>query len=203
IERDLHAGRFARGAFMGTQAELCMNYGVSPPVFFQATRVLMHRGLVELRKGNGGGLFAADNSTLQVGKRMATYLECIGVDFADAAPVSRLLQELCVRLATEALTVEAAQELRGLTQQLTDADHFDRGRLMSRMFQHFAQASGNEVLALLYRAITDVMLDFVYTDATEADRAVPHALLHRLVGRIAEHVIAAEHEQAASAYGEF
>lgn len=202
IERDMQGGRYPPGSFMGTQSDLCAAYGVTGPIFFQASRVLMHRGLVELRPGNRGGLFAADDSVAHVGKRMATYLECIGVDFADAVSVSQLLQALCVQLATGNVDIEAAAAIRAATRRLSSNDYFDRSRLLSQLFQQFAEASGNVALALLYRVITDVMLD-ITAPGDAAEHKVPPARFNELATRIAEGVVAADHERAADAYRQF
>jgi DNA-binding FadR family transcriptional regulator len=201
FERDLGKGRYKPGSFMGTRQELCAAYGVTSPIFFQASRVLIHRGLVELRPGNRGGLFAADHSLEQVAKRMATYLECIGVDLSDALPVSRLLQEFCVRGATGRVTIETAVSIRATTAEVATCDAFDRGRLLSRMFHLFADASGNVVLALLYRVITELLLDVVTDFAAGSDIPIT-AFIDQTI-RMAEAVIAADPEQSAFAYQQF
>jgi len=202
FERDLTDGRFAPGGFMGTREDLCAAYGVTSPIFFQASRVLVHRGLAELRPGNRGGLFACDHSVERVGKRVATYLECTGVDFDDVAPVSRLLQELCVRMATGWVRVEAARTIRATMARVMPADTFERGRLLSYLFQQFADASGNVILALLHRVSTEVMLD-VSAPAATAEQDAPTGPFLDLGARMAEAVIAGDHALVAELYQQF
>jgi len=203
FERDLANGRFPPGSFMGTRQDLCAAYGVTSETFFQASRVLIHRGLAEMRTGNRGGLFACDHSLDQVAKRMATYLECIGVDFPEAAPVSRLLQEWCVRAATGNVSVRTATAIRAIAGELATCDTFDRGRLLRSMFQQFASASGNVVLALLYRLSTDLMLAVSSDFAVLTYSDVPTETYVGLAVRLAEAVISADHDEAAFAYQQF
>jgi DNA-binding FadR family transcriptional regulator len=187
---------------MGTQSDLCVAYGATSQIFFQAIRVLIDRGLVELRQGNGGGLFAIDRSIARCAKRIATYLECIGVEFDDALQVSNLLQGMCVRSATFVMTIEQAEAIRLTSTELADADYYLRRRLLTQLFQQFAESSGNVVLALLYRAINDVMNDFAVA-SDDADHAVPQAVLVALGRQLADAAIAGDHAEAGATYRGF
>jgi len=187
------------GQLIGTQNELCERYQVSQTVFFQATRILMDRGMAELRQGSGGGLFVSDRSLAQCGQRVAKYFECIGIRFSDCEEVNRMLQELCMRLATGRLPLAAVDRIRAMEEALETADYYQRYYLLSRISQEFAEGSGNIVLAVLYRCITDVLLDFGVDEENDSF-AAPQAMVVDLTVAMAEAVIAGRHEEAASFY---
>jgi DNA-binding FadR family transcriptional regulator len=114
IQAHIEEAGLEAGRLIGTQNELCERYQVSQTVFFQATRILMDRGMAELRLGSGGGLFVSDRSLAQCGQRMAKYFECIGIRFDDCEEVNRMLQELCMRLATGRLPLAAVDRIRAM-----------------------------------------------------------------------------------------
>lgn len=187
---------------IGTQGDLCERHQVSPSVFFQATRILIDRGVAELRRGSGGGLFVADRAFSQCGQRMSKYFECIGVTFEDCGEVNRTLQELCMRHACGALPLAAVDRIREIQRQLASANYSQRNYLLSQLSQEYAEGTGNIVLALLYRCITDVLLDFS-VDEELSSPIVPQVVLIELSLALSEAVIAGSHEDAAALYALF
>lgn len=201
LTRDLDEALLQPGAFIGTRRDLCEQYGVTADIFFQAVRILEARGLAEMRPGSGGGLFATGGSLSGCARRLGTYLEFIGVDFDDANPVSVLLQGMCVREAVANTSVEAATAIRATARKLLAAtEHFERSRLLARLFDAFADTSGNPVLALFYRVVTSVMLDIVSIDEPDWEGHAPQAVIVDLSIRLADAVIAGDDDGAGSHY---
>ena len=202
IVDQIEAEGLAPGDLIGTQSDLCERHQVSPGVFFQATRILVDRGVAELRRGSGGGLFVADHAFAQCGQRMSKYFECIGITFEDCGEVNRTLQELCMRHACGALPLATVDRIREIQRQVATASYSQRNYLLSQLSQEYAEGTGNVVLALLYRCITDVLLDFS-VDEELSSPIVPQVVLIELSMALSEAVIAGSHEEAAALYALF
>jgi DNA-binding FadR family transcriptional regulator len=59
IEDEILAARLPVGAHLGRRVEHMNRFGISPTVMSEVMRILQIRGLVNVRRGTGGGLFVA------------------------------------------------------------------------------------------------------------------------------------------------
>jgi DNA-binding FadR family transcriptional regulator len=151
IEAEI-ANEAAAGSVLGTESELCARYGVSTTIFRQAARILEAADLAMTRRGNGGGLVVNGYSIVGAAKTVATYLEFRGAKVADMLPVSARFFEMGIMLASERMTLAAADQLRVLHAEISAAPTgFERGMRNLEFNHQMVAAAGNPVLALIYR----------------------------------------------------
>lgn len=76
------------GAFLGSESELLKNLDVSRPTLRQAARIVESERLLSVRKGQGGGFFAARPSPSDVIRAPARFLRLNGASLLDIHEVA-------------------------------------------------------------------------------------------------------------------
>jgi DNA-binding FadR family transcriptional regulator len=79
------------GAFIGSLPEIARQLGVGTATVQQAARVLEHEGLLDVRRGPGGGYFGARPDAAALERSVATYLRVRGADDYEALEMMTLL----------------------------------------------------------------------------------------------------------------
>jgi GntR family transcriptional regulator, transcriptional repressor for pyruvate dehydrogenase complex len=150
---------FARepGAQIGSLAELAQALGVGIVTVQQAARILEHEGLLEVRRGPGGGYFGRrpDVSTLE--RALVGYMRSEPASRAEVLDMTSLLfNELC---AAAARCSDAAQhdELRKLATAIgsSDADS-DIGPLEERLQNQLFRMVNRPFFELLTRVALQI-----------------------------------------------
>lgn len=59
VEEEILAARLPVGAHLGRRSEFMQRFGISPTIMNETLRILRDSGLVDVRRGNRGGLFVA------------------------------------------------------------------------------------------------------------------------------------------------
>lgn len=103
------------GARLGTKDELRANCGVSVGTFNEALRMVQARGLVTVRSGPGGGLFASQQSPMV---RLGNAMLALGEDAASVADAFRLRHALDPLLVEDALEHASAHDIAALRVEL-------------------------------------------------------------------------------------
>ncbi|MFC7303883.1 FadR/GntR family transcriptional regulator [Streptomyces monticola] len=152
-----------QGARLGTKEELRTACGVSVGTFNETLRLLQSRGLVTVRPGPGGGLFAAAQSPMRRLGNSVLALDAHQPDGAGAQEARRIRDALDPLLAEDALWHASPAQIAELRGELADlaeaarepdpaafaaADHRFRTRL--------AALSPNTLLRSLYATLLPV-----------------------------------------------
>lgn len=162
LEADIAAGATAAGTLLGTEQELCLQYGVSATTFRQAARVLEASGIAAMRPGNRGGLIAAGPSVDGAARTAAAYLQFTGAQVDDVMALSEGLFPLLIRLATDRVTVAAVQDLRALLKAINQTDElYEQGLRRTQLFEAVARIAGNPVLQLCQQMSMHFLVDVV------------------------------------------
>ncbi|OBB13030.1 GntR family transcriptional regulator [Mycolicibacterium setense] len=103
------------GDRLGTKEELRTACGVSVGTFNEALRMVQSRGLVTLRSGPGGGLFASRQSPVV---RLGNSMLALDDDAASVADAVRLRNALDPLLVEDALEHASAHDIRALRAEL-------------------------------------------------------------------------------------
>lgn len=151
------------GERLGTKEELRATCGVSVGTFNETLRLLQSRGLVTVRPGPGGGLFAAEQSAMRRLGNSVLALDAKEPDDTRAEEARRIRDALVPLLIEDALWHGSPADVAALRQELTelaeaarradpvafaDADH----RLRTRL----AAVSPNSLLRSLYATLLPV-----------------------------------------------
>jgi GntR family transcriptional repressor for pyruvate dehydrogenase complex len=153
-------GQLQPGDRMPPERELARQFGVSRTVVREAVRALMAQGLLEVRAGSGS--VVRNPSAESVAQSMALFLR-VGrdnFDYHKVIEVRRLLEIEIAGLAAQRRSVEDLDALTALLEEMpTVGDNRDEWLKNDIAFHAvLAQATKNELFALLLDSITDIMV---------------------------------------------
>jgi GntR family transcriptional regulator, transcriptional repressor for pyruvate dehydrogenase complex len=180
----------APGQLLGSEDELVARYGVSRPTFRQAARILQAEGLLEVRRGVGGGLFAHPPTPGSVARTLSVLLRHRHMTFPDiAGSIQALTGELARQAAAQPRANERAKVARAIrafrrTEQMTDAE-----AILAAGVQFGAAVSSlapNPVVVVLLEVLVDLLVlggdgpdpQGHFDDLREFHEAVADAILH-------------------------
>ncbi|GLW09677.1 hypothetical protein Misp01_48060 [Microtetraspora sp. NBRC 13810] len=155
------ARRAEPGARLGTKEELRAHCGVSVGTFNEALRLLQARGLVAVRPGPGGGLFAAEQSPMVRLGHAVLSLDAAHTSVADAVRIRDALDPLLVQ---DALWHASPADVAGLRERLAvmaeaagaaDATAFTRANW--ELHAAIAAISPSHVLRSIYTGLLDLI----------------------------------------------
>lgn len=189
------------GQSLGTQDELRERHGVSRAVLREAFRLVESQGSAVMRRGGSGGLIVARPAPAAAASTLVTYLDIIGVTSEEVLEARLVLEAEMVARAAERLTVERAQRLRRLVDQLKAAK--DRQAPSTELRNALAQSSQNTVQALFIQTLTelagvrrrrfarglrfrDLYPEEFDADATRAADALSEAIEHIIAGEVGQ-----------------
>lgn len=160
-ERSLAA---SEGARLGQKEDLRQEFGVSIGAFNEALKMANDRGVIEVRRGPGGGIFAAKQTAMG---RLAGELMTVDVEDPSIAEVFRMRNSLDPLLISDAIdhaTMADINDLRAITAQMEDAiDQHD-----PRAFHHLAMAYQRKLLAVspntMLRPVLSTLFDIIEND---------------------------------------
>jgi DNA-binding FadR family transcriptional regulator len=104
IEQDIIEAGWPIGDVFGSEAELCVRYGVSRAVLREAARLVEHHHVARMRRGVGGGLVVTVPEASAVTDAMAVYLRYKHVEAPDLVDARRAIELRAVQLAAEHMT---------------------------------------------------------------------------------------------------
>ncbi len=168
------------GARLGTKGEVRETCGVSVGTFNEALRLAQSRGLVEVRPGPGGGLFAAEPSPLV---RLGNSVLALDADAATVVDAIRIRDSLDPLVITDAAWHSSPADVAGYRVQL-DAMAAARERVDAaafiaanwRLHELLAQVNPSPMLRAIYTALLEVIRSHT-TGVDAADGQPPDALL--------------------------
>jgi GntR family transcriptional repressor for pyruvate dehydrogenase complex len=140
--------RYRPGDFLGTEKELAARHGVSRMAARDALRSLEGMGVVEIRRGVGGGARISHGNPQRFAEALAIQLELTGIETEEILAAQHAVECLAAELAAQhasALHVQAMKDLIDHAEAaLDDRDAFTKSSLAFHLA--VADASGNRVL---------------------------------------------------------
>jgi DNA-binding FadR family transcriptional regulator len=139
----------APGSRLPYEQELAAALGVSRATITQALRQLEREGLVEVRRGRGGGVFTQGATTDGADPGVLAELRATARAIRDAAELRTIVEPAVAALAAERADAEALERLAGHNAAM-HAAAADDYRFMSAdtsFHLELARASGNPLLA--------------------------------------------------------
>jgi GntR family transcriptional repressor for pyruvate dehydrogenase complex len=115
--RDLILGQ-APDALIGSLPELAQILGVGIATVQQAARVLEHEGLLDVRRGPGGGYFGRRPDSVTLARSLATYLRVRRADDYEALEMMTLLDCELMPAAALCAEVRLLDSLRSLKERI-------------------------------------------------------------------------------------
>ncbi|MQY09672.1 FadR/GntR family transcriptional regulator [Actinomadura macrotermitis] len=191
------------GARLGTKNDLRALCGVSVSTFNEALRLLQARGLVTVRPGPGGGLFAAEQSPIV---RLGNSVLALDADQTTVAEAIRIRDALDPLLIEDALwhaspadiaEMRAVVDEMGRSAEAGDATAFVHTNW--RLHNRIAETSPHVLLRSLYASLLDLIESHTLSVLPDGDEPLPPYLRerHRLHADLVDAIAA--HDRAAAA----
>lgn len=178
-------GRTAPGTRLGTKEELRAACGVSVGTFNEALRLLQSKGLVTVRPGPGGGLFAAEQSPMV---RLGNSVIALDAEQTDVAEAIRIRDALDPLLVEDALWHGSPAAIAGLREELAAmeraADADDARAFIYANWQlhaRIADISPNTLLRSIYRSLLEIVESHTLTVLPAAEQPLPEYVRERFV----------------------
>jgi len=149
IRTQIASGKLKPGDALPSEAVLMASYDVSPPTMRAALRILQSEGLVQIKRGAGGGPRIQDLDVDVLAKRAALYLQIEGADLPDLLEALLLLQPGAVGLAAGRRTAQQLRELRRCVARAEAAETMsDFSEITADFVVLLLEASGNKSIKL-------------------------------------------------------
>jgi GntR family transcriptional repressor for pyruvate dehydrogenase complex len=163
-EEILHA---AEGDLLGSEGELMTRFRVSRPTFQQAMRILQSEGLLEVRRGVNGGLFARLPTSATVARAMSVLLRHYEATHAQVSDVLFALSTELARLAARNPDTRARRRVKAdIAAFEPPADLDERTRILLAAAQFgelMAQLAANRAVTLLVDVFLQIIPDQLAT----------------------------------------
>ncbi len=166
IQVRIAAGELKSGDKLPPERELAQRLGVSRGAVREALRNLERTGLVSLQAGARGGAFIGEGNPDLIGDSFRHLYQLGGISLEALTEARIWLESTVVRIACGRAT---EQDLAALTANVDEAERLFRAkRYDDKIDVHvefhnlLAQATHNDVMVMLMRALMDVMRDFAH-----------------------------------------
>jgi GntR family transcriptional regulator, transcriptional repressor for pyruvate dehydrogenase complex len=186
IRGALFSGKVRSGDFLGTEASLAREFGVSRMASRDALRALAATGIVEVRQGAGGGVRVARGNLERFGDALAIQLQLLGVADVEVIEAQMALESMSAELAAERSTAADRKRLRRSVEESADLvaepERFTEAALGFHL--KVVEASHNRILVAQLTALHHVLRP-LYSRRTTRDVAARVVAAHReLLDRI-------------------
>lgn len=151
------------GTRLGALPELARKFGVGIVTVQQAARILEHEGLLEVRRGPGGGYYGTRPDDAALERAVAAYMRVHPTSFDEAANITSLLFSELVPAAAECRDEPLRDALRGLAESIEGRNsEAERGAFE----EEFQDLLFRMVDRPLFEVLTRVTLRFATTRGT-------------------------------------
>lgn len=159
VREALFSGEIRSGDFLGTEASLAQEFGVSRMASRDALRSLAATGIVEVRQGAGGGARVARGNLERFGDALAIQLQLLGVKDLEVIEAQLALEAMSAELAAQRSTAADRRRLRQSLEQsaelMDDPERFTQSALGFHLA--VAEASHNRILVAQLTALHHVL----------------------------------------------
>jgi len=156
IARDIAASDAAPGSRLGSEPELRERYGVSRAVFREALRTLELHCIVQLRRGYSGGMVIGVPDPSYTAELATIYFQYARLKPRHFYEMWRSLQLASAQLAAQRITAAGKQRLEAVIAAQKAATHEQIPAVHGRLHLEISDLSGNRVLALFTRIMSDI-----------------------------------------------
>lgn len=159
VERDVIGRGWNVGEILGSEAELAERYGTSRWVMREVIGIGERDGLLEIRRGRGGGIAVAAPALEAVGSTIRNYLGVCRVSAQHLAESRMLLETLGVSLAAERLDDAIITRLRTAASDARDVSEANSLETSYRLLRELLGATGNVALPVFAYALSQLTAD--------------------------------------------
>lgn len=173
----------APGTRLGTKEEIRGQAKVSVGTFNEALRLAQAQGVVDVRPGPGGGIFAATPSPRA---RLGNVVLALDADQHSVEQAIRLRDALDPILVEDAIEYATPEDIARLwafidTLENTQPDLLESTRIIWKLHLAVCDISPNELIASIYRSLLDIIEKRTVSAMPDVQRPSDSALAERRV----------------------
>lgn len=176
IRQQIASGELEIGARLPTEDELTEQYGIARTTLREALRILESQGLIQIRRGRGGGATVTMPDLARLAEPLAVVLQLrkTTVDDLDAARV--LIEPRLAGWLAEHRSDDDLAMLREVVDQAARAanagDQLAFGRAAALLHSTILERGGNETLSVLSQLLHRLAVHRYTAGALQADPAL-------------------------------
>ncbi|MCX5873897.1 MAG: FadR/GntR family transcriptional regulator [Deltaproteobacteria bacterium] len=152
-------GEFKPGDRLASERELVDQFQVSKASMREALRVLEVLGLIQTRKGTGGGIFAAEVNMNTTVHSLTNFLHFKNVSVGDITMLRYILEPPLAQIASSRVTEDDIRILETMTNEEVSAPRHVKDLRAIGFHYHIARFSENPLLILLMDFIEGLLVD--------------------------------------------
>jgi len=183
IRAQIAAGALRPGDKLPAERDLAQQLGVGRNALREALRSLEIAGIVRLQKGTKGGAFIQSGDAGRMNDVVRDMLSLGSISVAELTETRLHIQDLVVRLACERATSADLDALAAnveRTQRMTaEGRYLERVECSREFYRLLVAATHNQVLAMMVRSITEILMQFVYTRLAAGGKPQPRLVEKR------------------------
>lgn len=167
ILRDIVDQGLSSGDRLPREADMLVQYGISRSSLREALRLLEVQGLIKIRPGPGGGPVVGEADDRGLSRTLRLYLHMMGTPYEELLKAWRITDPLLAELAAQ--NPDRARVKSVMAPYIDPAPGGDVARAGTDFHIAVAELAGNEVLALMFRAMTATMEPAIISAVREQD----------------------------------
>lgn len=164
IRTAILAGRLTPGDRLPPERELMEQFQVSKQTLRESLRALEHAGLIDVRKGVGGGAFVVEVDIQVTKENLANFLYFKNLSIENLSELRILIEPHAARKAAQGITHDDLQKLKNINEaarrKLEQNMLQDLTKYEIRFHRLVAQNTGNPILILILDFVENLMEDF-------------------------------------------
>lgn len=168
IIRQIHtaiiAGKLSAGDKLPSENELIKQFGISKQTLRESLRALEHMGLIQTRKGMGGGSFVVevDASITKLG--LLNYFYFKNLSIKDISMIRQLIEPFATKFATQTMSdkdISILKDLNTAAKKHIKANDYAAALAAEIAFHtKIADQANNPLISLLMEFIEDILVDY-------------------------------------------
>ncbi len=183
IRDQLALGVLRPGDKLPAERELAQQFGVGRSALREALRSLEIAGVIELRKGVKGGAFVREGDPGAMRQVLEDLLHLGSITLEELTEARLFIQDVIVRLACRRATKADFEALRKnieRTDEMTRAGRYlERLECSREFYDLLSAATHNQVLSVIMRSVTEILMRFLRTRIVAAGRTEPRLVQKR------------------------
>lgn len=157
-------GKLKPGDILPPEKELMEQFGVSKQTLRESLRALEHMGMIDVRKGIGGGAHIVEVDIEVTKQSLANFLYFKDLTIENLSELRKLIEPHAARKAAESMSQDDLEKLGALNETARDNLNNNFLEEMSRdeidFHRAIAQNTGNPILILILDFVENLLEDF-------------------------------------------
>jgi GntR family transcriptional regulator, transcriptional repressor for pyruvate dehydrogenase complex len=176
LRRQIVQGKLPIGRHLPPEEELTAALGIARTTLREALRVLESQGLIEIRRGRGGGPIVTQPDMAPLAQSLSIALQLQKTNVGDLDQARQLIEpQIVARLAAshtkaDLALLDTAIANASAAAEANDVDGF--ARCSARMHEAIMECSANNTLATLSKLLHEVVESFYKKSAASTDQAM-------------------------------